>query len=237
MSLSNEDRQFWHLVFEDHILFIYDALGKGEVELIETVKALYNNAVDYDEIEANIPAIMDLKREILARILTKSIDISLDATFLNHMINEGEAALNPSTHVLQDHKLWLLDAEGHLTTIKKMLDPVEKVVIRELKNSCKQFKLLFTKTLEFIGYLRSGLYDFPALQSLTDGAQVQLDIYFELLRHISASVQNGQVLGHIKPLMLDHMLREQSFYLHKLGLNSELKVAFGIRGVGVPETL
>jgi len=229
------DDQFWKLILQDHLFFIYSALAKDEIEVIELVKELYNN---FSGSRGEMEEILQLKKDILARLLSGMCDISLDPTFLNHMINEAEEAINPSTDAGSLHKLWLLDVEGHLITIKKMLDPVEKQLMRLIKKDIKTFNALFCKTLEFIGYLRSGVTDFPALVRLTNESATNVRIYLELITEIGDGLKSGETLGTIKPIMIDHMLREQSFYLHKLGQDGgEFAVDYLIRGVEIPYRL
>ena len=99
-------------MFQDHLLFIYNALGKNETELIEYTRTLYNNFQGTEEDYVNV---INLKKELLARSITGTVDWKLDATFVNHMLNEAEGAFSQHS-VLEHHKLWLLDAEGDQVT-------------------------------------------------------------------------------------------------------------------------
>lgn len=233
--MADKTKIFWTLVLEDHLIFIHDALACGEAELIMATASLYNN---FDGSVQAMEAVLNLKKDILSRMLAREVDINLDATFLNHMINEAEAALQNPQHVLEKHKLWILDAEGHLLTIKKMIDPVEKALMKEIEKNQKEFHLLFCKTLEFIGYLRAA-DDFIALRKLMNDVEDSLELYLDILTMIEREISAGRLLGTIKPLMLDHMLREQSFYLHSLGhfAFNPLVVDPYKRGVRVPKSL
>ena len=112
-------------------------------------------------------SVRELKIDILRHQISPALSgqIShLDATFINHMLNEidqaiiilseieTEGAPNPVSP-LHLNKLWLLDAEGHAITIAKLLDPTEKLKVKEAKKLAKRFAHLWAKTKEFIGYL------------------------------------------------------------------------------------
>lgn len=226
---------FWSLVFEDHLHFILHALGKDEKEHLATARDLLER--HNGEFLRFATEVIAFKQELLALSLRKEVVLDLPPTFLNHMLNEAEAALkdlNGEEHVLDLHKTWLLDADGHLTTIMQKLDPVEKQFKKQLKKECKRFHALFCKALEFIGYLRSGEDDFETLQKLTGDAILETNFYLELVSLFAEQAKDGRLLTVMPELMIDHMLREQSYYLFQLGIESESTVDPFRRGVEVP---
>lgn len=210
----NKQARFWNLILEDHLFFIHDALAKDEVKYINRVKDIYK--METNDMNTFITEIIDLKKNILADQLQGKVQIKLPATFLNHMLNEAELAVEELTGnlriPLENDKLWLLDAEGHLVTIMKHLDPTEKILKQALKKECRAFHDLFCNALEFIGYLRSGIDTFPAKEKLNTDIKQSLDVYFELLTLIADLLTTNSCLTTLHPLMVDHMLREQSYY-------------------------
>ena len=168
-----------------------------------------------------------LKKEILTRHLVGKVNIHLAPTFLNHMLNELDEYLDLLDtytkmgeifvkHPLEYHNLWLPDGAGHAESIACNLDDVERD-LRTRAHVCKKmFEDLFHKTHEFIGYLRTDLATFPALDRLTRTADFEMKLFVRLLQEISQMKVDHTVLSTLNPLIVDHMLREECYYLKKL---------------------
>jgi len=167
-----------------------------------------------------------LKRNILARLLVGKIDINLPPTFLNHMLNELEeykrilssfqTTGSFKNHILNSHYLWSVDAAGHAISIIQTLDPVEKNMMKELMKIEKSFQGCFLKTIESIGYFRSGLDNYPSINKLNKDVIDKLTIFIGMLTTIRDERLSSELLGSLNPLMADHMIREECYYLQKV---------------------
>ncbi len=167
-----------------------------------------------------------LKRDVLQRLLTCGIEISLPPSFLNHMINEAEefeAVLSPrlmiydpAGEVMHLHVVWLTDAAGHAASIAADLDPAEALYIRQAQAFRQDFTELRDKALELSKMVeRTGLRD-GAIRHLTVQVGHVMCEFIRFLELMRALRQHCQVLGTFKPLIPDHMLREENYYLEKV---------------------
>ena len=230
----NFEHRFWLQILGDHLRFIENSLAAKEVELLERAKSLkvhldellisarQNKNIRTEPILSAVNDVKNLKQTILARQISGKIEISLPPTFLNHMLNELNSFEKILTepdfipHVLESHYLWSSDAAGHAIALIQSLDPVEKALMKELKKIKKSFSAVFNKTIEFTGYFRSGVTDFPAIDKLNQEAIVELQIFMNMLETIREERLDLTLLGRLNPLIADHMLRESVYYLSKI---------------------
>lgn len=243
----HEEHRFWLKILSDHLVFIHEALAPDETETLTRVRELSDNlknlwnSLGSDSGTTNHLAnsdhqaalnlafqIRELKVNLLARHLSEKIKISLPPTFINHMLNEIDEYISLIEHYLETgtvklpnsidlHLLWLPDAEGHAASVKAQLDPVEKNVMKDLKQLKHKFNHLFCKAVEFKGYTRA-LSDFPARRYLDEEVNNEMNIFIRLLNEIRDLRMPPQLLGTIQPLMLDHMIMEEQYYLSKLAM-------------------
>lgn len=223
---------FWVQILQDHLTFILEALDPKEIELVRRVNELQgyfvsNNDPLEDVVEA-VSRLRNLKRDLLERLLVDpNFSFKLTPTFISHMLNELEQfafildyiiqnGTAPPTLFYNHHKLWLVDTEGHLSAIMKDLDGVEIELKKVVKDEKKRFNHLKDKLLEFIDYFKHGMREFNALTKLNDDAITETNVYLALIQEIAEMIQNKEILGRLTPLMLDHMRREQEYYLSKL---------------------
>ncbi|HEX3043724.1 MAG TPA: DUF2935 domain-containing protein, partial [Bacillota bacterium] len=121
------------------------------------------------------------------------------------------------------HLLWLLDGQGHAVALLDNLDDVERDLIERSNVFMNQFNDLYKKALEFSGYQRTCLVEFPALARLNRQAEAQMTMFKEFLDYLEELVASKQALGTLSPLMPDHMAREECYYLTKLAQVSGVK--------------
>ena len=88
--------------------------------------------------------------------------------------------------------------------------------MKKLKKVHKTFEALFIKSLEMIGYFRSGLQEFPSIDKLNREVTDELIVFAEILNTIREERLTVELLGTINPLMLDHMGRESAYALQKI---------------------
>jgi len=121
--------------------------------------------------------------------------------------------------ILHQHLLWLLDINGHLEAIKNELDSVEGLLKKFVSDKKHIMHKLHYKALEFITYVNSGITTFPSFEKLTSTSIAETTLYLNLLIEIADGRKSKEILGIIDPELLDHMFREQAYYLIKLGGN------------------
>jgi len=240
------EHQFWLQILGDHSRFIFTSLApkeKAEIEqaynFIKIFDRLLSEAhqcksdndmlpfakVVYDEVNG----LREFKLHLICRCLTTGIDIHLAPTFINHMVNElEEYTLILKTylsdgefnqcHPLHYHNVWLVDAVGHAGFIHDTLDETERE-LRDGSNCHKaKFDGLHHKAMEYEGYLRTGLTDFPALERLNHQVNQEMDLFKQFLCELLNLRVHLAALGTISPLAPDHMYREECYYLTKLAM-------------------
>lgn len=245
------EHRFWLQILGDHSRFLFDALAPSEKEAIEKAQHfinLFDNLLK--ESRKNLSAeklmslthsaykaandILNFKLYIISEQLVSNIKIELPPTFINHMVNEVQEyliVLNyiirnqlPVAHAIHHHILWLPDGSGHASAIGSSLDMVETDLIHISKDFAKTFKNMYIKSTEFLGYMRSCLTEFPALDRLNNQVEVKMTAFQCFLKELEELVKSKKVLGTLTPLLLDHMYREECYYLTKLSQVSDIKL-------------
>lgn len=244
------ENRFWLQILGDHSRFILNALSPKETLFVRKANQFINlfdnlleksrKPISGEELsELNCEAysaamkIRDLKLFIIAKQIEEKIDINLPPTFINHMVNELEeyvSILNdlikgsiPCTKDIHLNLLWLSDGVGHASTIACNLDMTQKEFIKKSKEYSKIFTHLYLRTIEYKGYTRTGINNFPALKKLNTDADDTMTCFKKFLKELEKYILEKKVLGIISPLMTDHMFREECYYLTKLSMVSDIK--------------
>lgn len=232
MDLAFENR-FWVQILGDHMRFIEKALHVRETELLGRTKILKeeldslltkarNNRLVIENILPVVESVKELKLDILNRQIAGKVEIDLPPTFLNHMVNEIECyqkiLLHPEvkSHILEDHYLWQADAVGHAVALLQTLDPTEKKLMKDIRKLKKKFHANFNATTEYIGYLRTGIQEFPAIDKLNEESMAEFILFMKVLETLREERINLKVLGSLNALLADHMLRESAYFFSKL---------------------
>nr|WP_081111448.1 DUF2935 domain-containing protein [Parageobacillus thermoglucosidasius] len=84
----------------------------------------------------------------------------------------------------------------------------------------KEWEDFYLKAVEMAEYLRTNVYDFPALHRFHRDIQLEMAIFQSFLRELEEMELNKEVLGGLTPLMADHMTQEECYYLQKLAETS-----------------
>ncbi len=244
------EHHFWLQILGDHSRFILNSLSPKEKSFIEEAnrfKNLFDNllrkskqSLSEEEIFAlNNHAynaamkIREFKLDIIDRQITDKIVISLPPTFINHMVNEVDEYIFILAKLMKEnvsnigpihlHLLWLPDGAGHASNIASSLDITEKELIKKSNQYSKKFNNLYLRAIEYNGYTRTGICDFPALDSLNNNADETMSCFKEFLNELKKGVIEKKILGTIVPLVPDHMFREECYYLTKLSMVSNIK--------------
>lgn len=215
------EARFWKEILEDHLTFISERLASTEKIHLDTAKKLKDLLSRQEFSIKLVDRIISFKAKLLKDMVEGRVKLAMKPTFLKHMINEANEAIlsleGVDTTDLEQHKLWLLDIKGHLDAIQSELDSVE-CSIRKIAHKKKEvFGKLFSKALEFSSYVQSGVLEFSALERLTQEAEIETVAYLALVEELRDMRKDNTVLGLITPELLDHMCREQYYYLWKLG--------------------
>ncbi|OPY57041.1 MAG: hypothetical protein A4E55_01857 [Pelotomaculum sp. PtaU1.Bin035] len=243
------EHRFWLQILGDHARFIFSNLSPKEVSAIQIANN-FINVFDQLLLRARQPLtgtnldaltqqaynqakdFRDFKLDLLRQHLVEKIQIHLTPTFINHMVNELEeylrileCLLNKQqpliTNPVHLHLLWLLDAEGHAFYLASGLDEIEKQFIMRSVDFNKLFADLYAKAREMMGYLRTGLNNFPSLVMLNTQAESTTQLFSAFLLDLQQLIIEKRVLSVLVPLATDHMLREECYYLTKLSMVTE----------------
>lgn len=234
------EHSFWLQILGDHSRFIHDALAPNERKNIEMSSKFIGifdtllSKVQSEDIsqltkvaEEEAIKLRAFKLSLLEKHLLGKIKIHLSPTFFNHMVNELEEYLlilkylktnqiPPVFHELHYHKVWLLDAAGHASAISSDLDPIEKRLKEKSDHYLKHFEDFYLKAVEMVGYLRTNLSTFPALEKMNVDVTLEMNLFRHFLQELEELGLSEQALGTFSPLMADHMSREECYYLMKL---------------------
>jgi hypothetical protein len=244
------EHRFWLQVLGDHARFILNALSPNEKENIEKARGFiihFDSLLEKARENINGAALNILTEEaikqgnqlrffklsLIKEHLIGKIEINLPPTFINHMVNELDEYLliltcymsnqYPEAPAVHYHILWLLDGVGHANAIHCNIDDVEQDLKKKSMEFSKHFDALHMKSMELAGYMRSGLTKFPALSRLNKQAELKMLMFMNFLKELQEMRIDKEALGTIAPLMLDHMFREECYYLTKLSQVSEVK--------------
>ncbi|PWA12227.1 hypothetical protein DCC39_07290 [Pueribacillus theae] len=238
------EHRFWLQILGDHSRFIRDALSPKETRLVreanqmiatfDTLLSQARKQLGENELASLTRSayekafeLRQLKLAIIRSHLAGKISISLTPSFVNHMVNELEEYVRilhyllnkqvpPVSHPLHHHLIWLLDGAGHAGAIEGNLDRTEKMLKKKSEMFTKHFEDFYLKAVEMVGYLRTNLSQFPALQKFNDDVKLEMAIFQTFLEELEEMELTNTSLSILSPLMADHMFREECYYLHKL---------------------
>lgn len=247
--------QFWMQILGDHSRFIYNSLAPSETAFIQQSSYFINrfdellSAVRQPLDESQLAALISeagsaaqqlraMKLAILKEHLVGNVHISLTPSFLNHMVNELDEALlvlsylakgepTPRFHPLHHDLLWLQDAAGHAGAINDSLNTAEKKLKRRAWKYTKHWEEFYLKALELAGFLRTKVAHFPALAKFHSDVELEMAVFTNFLNELEEMELNKEILGILSPLMADHMLREEWYYLLKLAETTNVKMPPG----------
>ncbi|MFZ5985647.1 MAG: DUF2935 domain-containing protein [Bacillota bacterium] len=192
------------------------------VNSINTANSILNESMNV------LLCFINFKKILLGRLLKCQLNTSLPPTFYNHMINEAmefyetliniqcNKPVNPLLENLDLHKIWLPDASGHAASIAGDLDPTEQMLINEAQEFEKCFNCLTLKAQELGKMLTRTCIDDGALKRLNEEVKMKIGEFIGFLDNIKELRVECKVLGVLKPLIPDHMIREEKYYLNKI---------------------
>lgn len=244
------EHRFWLQVLGDHSRFIYKSLAPSEKEEIsrtlyfiqefDNLLAQTRQNLSREELNnihkliwQRVQQLKEFKFHLIQRHLNAQIGLHLPPSFVSHMVNELEEYQLilgfllkgddiPLLHPTHYHLLWLLDAIGHADSITISLDAVEKSLRMQGQRFTRDFESSYQKAIEMAGFSRV-LKNFPELVQFNHDSADQIQQFNHFLTQVQEMRLNNTALGSIDPLILDHMLREECYYLIKLSCVSDVK--------------
>lgn len=238
------EHRFWLQILGDHGRIIRNALSPLETEAVRKAQAFIESfdallaqarsateAADLSalnrEAYARTIALRTFKLDLLGRHLFGRVKIMLTPTFINHMVNELEEYLRilqaltagrpvPRFDPLHHDLLWLPDAAGHAGAIAADLDRIEKRLMRKSEEFEKHFECFHVKAIELAGYMRTNVKDFPAFRKFHRDVDLDMRLFVAFLTELEEAELSAEALDRISPLIPDHMMREEWYYLKKL---------------------
>lgn len=246
MDLQRE-YQFWTGILADHARFIVESLKPDEEKLLLQAREFHLAFGQLQEAARHrlepaaamgalqgARSLIGFKQHLLDLALEQKVGLHMAPNLLNHMIQEGEQFLKVAEWLregqwpplplftLDAHNLWLTDAAGHAAALQARLDPTEA----ELRQQAAHFEHLFNglhrRAWELWRMLERHLRPVPALRALTRAAIHHTDLFRQWLERLARELVEARVLTHATPLLVEHMVREEMYYLEKLRAAAEL---------------
>lgn len=232
---------FWLEVLEDHAEFIRSHLDPAEERLAGQAgqfRALFREVRSEaaPAVTGTVAAVarkaaeslIDFKQHLLDLSLLGEVRTHLTPTFYAHMIAEAEQFLKVARRLqegevpplaelaLEEHNLWLPDAAGHAAALAARLDAPEA----ELRLQAASFEQLFDgmsrRAWEMWRMLRRNPRMVPQLRALGAAAARNAGAFRRWLETLAREVEDFGVLSAIQPLLVDHMIREETYYLERI---------------------
>ena len=238
------EHRFWLRISADHARFLYMSFSPNEEKGIKKASSfiqIFDRLVSEVSKDLSIKDLTEVSKQALyysqeirnfvlniqKKQLVKEINIRLSPTFLNHMINETEEYLRILKFLTQNqlpkllnpihyHLFWLLDSKVHAASVKCLLDNVETKLIDKSEEYMNNFSDYYLKAVEITGYMRTSLKRFPALDRFNYEVKDDILSFNKFLEELEHLTLNKELLGTLMPLMLNHMVREECYYLVKL---------------------
>lgn len=198
---------------------------RNEVKKLVETQAAAVPALLINQCITALTNFISFQRFVERRQLECCIEINMTPSSINFMLNEADEFYQalcliqvqvPVNRVMENihlHRIWLMDASGHAQAIGRNLDGVETGFIKRAEAFIMKFQELYLKA-EMLGKAleRACLTD-GALEELNREAKVEINKFICLQEELLKLRKECRVLGIITPLVLDHMIREEKYYL------------------------
>lgn len=225
-----EEVAFWRRILRDHAVFTRDNLGPSEREAVaeaEELRTELEGRPAEQPVEATVEAagaLIAFQSQLLARLTDCQLTIHLHATDLSHMIKEAEEFLRtvgvlprpatPFSRLLHLHGFWLEDAAFHSTFLAGVLDPNEYLWREQFMQFERILTQLFLKARHQMEvYERIGGQAFAAARGLTQESERVTGAHLRSLERLEGLTARCEAEIAAPPLLADHMLREERYYL------------------------
>jgi hypothetical protein len=244
------ENKFWLRIMQDHLYIFLNALNFNETEersRAQTLIKSYNNLLAriWDTLteeqlkkinEEAYKATEETRKyqlHLLYRQLMGNIGIAISSNLTSRLTSEAECYLDILFLFLQDkkyviqpialHQLWLFDAAGHAEDIANGLNFSDADLKSRTFLYQKEFITLYIRAHDMKGFFRIGVNDFPAFDQFNEDVNSQLTDFTEFFVELNFKIIKGKVPTTVTPIMLDHMYREECYYLTQLSKISNIR--------------
>jgi hypothetical protein len=107
-------------------------------------------------------------------------------------------------------------------SINACLDPSERDLLRGCHRFMHKFDNLYLKSIEIMGFLRTGLPEFPSLVRLNADVVDELAAFAAFMLELEDKLQKKEILGTLCRLQVNHIYRKSCYYACKLSEVSEI---------------
>ena len=244
------ENRFWLKIMDDHLFIIMDALNyreKDEIAAAASMTKTFNDLLarswqplsDAQLADLNAQAykatqdIRKFKLHLLSRQLTKSIAMDMTSGLTSRLVNEAEYYLDILSTFIKNkkffvqpiplHLLWLIDAAGHAEIISNGLNYSNTDLKYKTFSYQKEFVNLYVRAAEMKGFFRIGENNFPSFEQFNADVSERLTDFTEFFVELDSKIRDDRVPTTVTSLMLDHMYREECYYLTKLATVCTIK--------------
>jgi len=245
---SSFENQFWLQVMGDHMRFIHNALPPREDEFAQQAEhfitlfdTLHAQSAEYlPDIAAkrffktafdSVQQARAFSLSILHRQISSGCPVNAAPAYINQMVSEAEEYLRilslreaggkNNMHPVHHHLLWLMGFSLQADIINANLDATERELIRACHRFMHKFDSLYLKSIQLMGFLRTGLMEFPALSRMNTEVKELIRSFAGFLLDLEKSLENREVLGPLGRLQVNHMYREICYYAAQLSESSQ----------------
>lgn len=247
-----KDMLFWNGIMSDHGKFLINSLTGKEKDMVDLVtkyhftfqkmnEELLNPKVDIKlkikETKDLVSDFVQLKKSLLSRLLSCDIELTMTPTFLNDMINEAmeyylilclandNIKFNPLLELIRIHKIWLFDAAGHAYFIASQLDGIETLFIKKSLDFYQDFNSLYLESTQLALLYERTLLTNGKIDHFNQTVISLMHSFISFLKNLKDLKSECKVLttGTFSPLVLDHMIREEEYYLAKIAYLNALR--------------
>lgn len=244
-----EDR-FWLRIMIEHLFIIMGALSyreKDEFAEAESILGTYNDLMVriwepqtddqiqklHEEAYKATERLRKFKLHLLSRQLTGSLAMNITSGLTSRLINEAEWYMDILATYLQKkkfifnpvnlHILWLIDAAGHAEIIANGLNYSDTELVHKTLSYQKEFKDLYVRAYELKGFQRIGSDQFQSFDQFNEDVNQRLTAFTEFFVELNAKIIVDKIPNTVSPMMLDHMYREECYYLTELSKVSKIR--------------
>ena len=244
------ENRFWLRIMLDHLFIIMDALNYREKEEIATAQSMIKTfnvllariweplTVEQMQIlnREAFNAVQDMRKyklHLLSRQLTGKIAMDMTSGLTSRLVNEAEYYLDILAVFLQNkefivepiplHLLWLIDASGHAEIISNGLNSSNTDLQTITGFYQKEFINLYVRAAEMKGFFRIGVKDFPSFDQFNADVNGRLTEFTEFFVDLNSKIIDDRIPSTVSSLTLDHMYREECYYLTELSKVSKIK--------------
>lgn len=245
------ENRFWLRIMLDHLFIFLNAMNYRETEeharadsLIKRYNKLLEKVWDVSLTPEQLKTLNEdaykvteevrkFQLHLLYRQLLGTIGLATSSDLTSRLTSEAEYYLDILSYFLQNkkyviqpiplHQLWLFDAAGHAEDIASGLNFSDTDLKNKTLSYQKEFMFLYIRAAEMKGFSRIGVNNFPAFDQFNRDVNARMTEFTEFFVELHFKIAEGRVPTTVTHLMLDHMYREECYYLTQLSKISKIR--------------